>query len=544
MLPKERRNNHVMEEAQTINQYLTFGTELPIPYTEFLSFEQISNLPPSPDLSKLRDPLTWSSRKKLFVVILSSVVTLLTAECAGLYSPGSNFMAEEWNVSHEVILIGIPSFTTGFAVAPMILAPFSEINGRRPVVIVTGLLFIICQICCGVTRSYGGFIAARFFLGVGGSTFSTMVGGIISDIYSTRERNTPMALFSMGAIFGTGLGPLLSGFIAQNLQWRWMFYVQVIMDAVIIIPFLIYFDETRGSVILSRKAQALNTWYEQLKQAGCPGLVYRSISTSSTINDPKLLVARIRWKVAADEERSNLATMLRISVTRPFHLLFTEPILFSFALWVTFCWMVLYLTLGAVPLVYTSLSYKFSIQDSSAVFASLSIAALIYTPICIYQEKLAYHTNWFGFRNRSKTPEHRLVFASFQSLFLPIGLLVFGWTARASIHPAVSAFGLFLATIGIFSIYLAVFNYLADTYGVHASSALAAQSFCRNMAGGAIPLYTAAMYRSLGPGPASSLLAGVGIILCLVPSVLLIWGSKIRAQSPFAVCEHCEEHTE
>ena len=78
----------------------------------------------------------------------------------------------------------------------MVLAPFSEINGRRPVFIATGVLFVICQLCCAITRSFGGMLAARFFAGVGGSTFSTMVGGVISDIYHKEDRNAPMALFS------------------------------------------------------------------------------------------------------------------------------------------------------------------------------------------------------------------------------------------------------------------------------------------------------------------------------------------------------------
>jgi MFS family permease len=62
----------------------------------------------------------------------------------------------------------------GFAIAPMILAPLSEINGRRPVFIASGILFVICQLCTGITRSYAGMLVVRFFVGVGGSTFSTM----------------------------------------------------------------------------------------------------------------------------------------------------------------------------------------------------------------------------------------------------------------------------------------------------------------------------------------------------------------------------------
>ena len=60
----------------------------------------------------------------------------------------------------------------------MVLAPFSEINGRRPVFIVSGLLFVLAQLFCAVTRLFSGMLIARFLAGVGGSTFSTMVGGV------------------------------------------------------------------------------------------------------------------------------------------------------------------------------------------------------------------------------------------------------------------------------------------------------------------------------------------------------------------------------
>lgn len=102
----------------------------------------------------------------------------------------------------------------------MVLAPFSEINGRYPVFVGAGIVFLVCQICCAVTRSYAGMLVARFWVGCGSSVFSTMVGGVVSDLYHAEDRNTPMALFSGGALFGTGLGPLVSGFIAQNAHWR------------------------------------------------------------------------------------------------------------------------------------------------------------------------------------------------------------------------------------------------------------------------------------------------------------------------------------
>jgi multidrug resistance protein len=508
------------QKTPVIYKLLTFETEIPSPYLVNLRGNSSQDLPPPPQLAKYNSPLNWSPARKSLITWLSCAVTCFTAYSAGAYNPGADQMRRKWGVSLTAVLLGITTFTCGFAIAPMVLAPFSELNGRKPVFIATGALFVISQLCCGLTNSYAGFLVARFFVGVGGSTFSTMVGGVVSDLYASAERNTPMSYFSGAALFGTGLGPLVSGFIAQHLSYRWMFYVQTIVDGTLILILALCFDETRGSVLLSRKARELNKWYAALEEAGASGYAFRT--------------ERFRWKVATDEQRDGLAHMIRISLSRPFHLLCTEPILFSFSLWVSFSWAVLYLTLAAIPLVYREI-YHFNTESAFAVFASISIAALIFTPITVVQEHLARKHDWFHFRARTATPEHRLLFACVQSFLLPAGLFVFGWTARADVSPALPALGIALATMGIFSIYLATFNYLADVYGAYASSALAAQSFCRNVAAGVLPLVTGAMFHRLGVGPASSLLAGVGVLLGGVPWALLLFGDRVRGASPFAV---------
>lgn len=360
----------------------------------------------------------------------------------------------------------------------MVLAPFSEIQGRRPVFIASGLLFVICQLCTGLTQSYAGMLIVRFFAGVGGSTFSTMVGGVVSDIYHTDDRNKPMAIFSGGALFGTGFGPLVAGFIAQNTSWRWIFHVQTIVDGLMVAIIVLVFKETRGSVLLSRKAHALNEWYATLESAGY----------SSAISLPQgTAPQRIRWKVLSDEERSSLHKMIAISLYRPFHLLFTEPVVFFFSLWVAFSWAVLYLTLAAIPLVFER-THGFDLQTANAVFAAISIGAVLATFLSIYQERLARSKRYAHTRLARNiaagVPEARLYFACVESAFMPIGLFLFGWSGSyADVHWIVPAIAVVLATLGIFAIYLSTFNYLADTYHRYASSALAAQSFCRNMLG-------------------------------------------------------------
>ncbi|KAL2838650.1 major facilitator superfamily domain-containing protein [Aspergillus pseudoustus] len=525
-----RSPEYLSEKNPTISQdieylYLDFDTPLPTPWITSPPDAAAGQSPPpdAPNLGKYTSPFLWPKWRKSMMTWISCAVTALAGYSAGEITPASGPLTEEWDISSVVYNLGITIFCIGFALAPMVLAPFSEINGRRPIFVASGVLFVACIVACGGTRLFSGFLVARFFQGVGASTFSTMVGGVISDIYHAEDRNTPMALFAGAALFGTGLAPLISSAIVQHASWRWIYWSHAIVSGVFVVIIFFFFRETRGSVLLSRKAQALNRYYEQLEAAGHVGLLYGEGEKSQE------MLRRIRWKVKSDEQRESLVQMISISLYRPFHMLVTEPVVFFFSLWVSFSWAVLYLQFGSIPLVFET-NHHFNLEQNGAVFTSMCVGALVITVISIYHEKLF---SLFS-RQLPHTPEARLYFVCIECILMPIGLFWFGWTSSSSIHWISPTIAIAFATMGIFSVYLAVFNYLADTYHRYASSAIAAQSCCRNLLGGVFPLVTHAMFNNLGFPEASSLLGAIGAVLCVVPWVLVFYGERIRARSRLA----------
>ncbi|KIW18171.1 hypothetical protein PV08_02459 [Exophiala spinifera] len=502
--------------------HLTFESDIPL--TPAFPAGLQRDYPPPPDLRHYDNPFSWSRTRKNWMTWLSCSANIAAAYSAGSYAAPAFQLTEKWGVSEVAYNVGITIFTCGFGFAPMVLAPFSEINGRRPVFIATGALFVICQVCCAVTESYGGMLAARFFLGVGGSTFSTMVGGILADVWITAERNTPMVLFTGATLLG--LGPLVSGFVAQNLSWRWVFWIQVMTSGALVSLVIIFFRETRGTIILSRKARILNKWYEELERAGATGLVLDCVGRDKD----RRTTRRIRWRVKADEERSSIGRMIATSLYRPIHMLFTEPVVFFFSLWVGFSWAILYLQFGSIPLVY-EVNHGFSLEQTGAVFTSICIGGIFSTILSIHQENYAVKRNPVKFNG---SPEGRLAFACVESALMPIGIFWFGFTCYPSIHWIVPTIGIMISTMGIFSIFLATFNYTADVYQIYASSALAASGLCRNLLGGSFPLVTKQMFLNLGFQGASGLLGGIAALLTLVPWVLYFNGPKIRARSRIA----------
>lgn len=497
----------LITDLETLPQHSRGGKETP---------SDDAACPPPPDLERFASPLQWSRSQKNIVTWLSCFSTLITSYTPGAYTAGLDQYRTEWHLSETTIYAGVTVFTLCFAAAPMILAPFSELQGRRPVFVISGIIFVISQIGSGVTSSFAGMLITRALAGISCSVFSTVVGGVLSDIYTTSERNKPMVIFTGAAMCGTGLGPMVSGILVQHLSWRWIFYVQTITCGVVVIALTAFFKETRGSVILRRKVRTLNAWYDARERAGYVGL------EELREGHP---VQRVRWKVAKEAERDTVYSMIKVSLSRPLQLFFTESVVFWFSLWMAFAWSVLYMTFEALPLVFTT-NHGFNAQQNGLVFSTIPVASLIAASVAIYQD---------GSTQRSdKEPEARLYTTCLQSTLLPIGLFWLGWTLFPSIHWIVPTLAVGCITLGIFSVYLAVSNYLADMYGSYASSAIAAQSFCRNVFAAAIPLFTLPLFRTLTFQGASSLLGGVGIAISLVPWILVRYGPSIRARSKIA----------
>ena len=136
-------NTNTLQQIEYL--YLDFTTPIPTPVGISSSPQpghpSRSSPPPAPNLTPYTSPFLWSESRKTIITIISCCVTALSAYAAGEYTPPSEELMAKWHVGKVVYNLGITLFTLGFGIAPMVLAPFSEINGRRPIFVASGLVF-------------------------------------------------------------------------------------------------------------------------------------------------------------------------------------------------------------------------------------------------------------------------------------------------------------------------------------------------------------------------------------------------------------------
>jgi hypothetical protein len=167
----------------------------------------------------------------------------------------------------------------------------------------------------------------RLLGGTFGSSPLVIVGGILADVWDSYRRGQAMSMFSATTFLGPTLGrwhlnailtsgPFIAGFLSMTGPegWRWLFWVLFTFGGLSTIVLYFTLPETYAPILLRGKARKVRA------ETGDP-LVYAAI----------------------EREDQRILKLLKITLCRPFQLLFGDIIIFLVCLYLSFCYGVQYL---------------------------------------------------------------------------------------------------------------------------------------------------------------------------------------------------------
>lgn len=449
------------------------------------------------------DPYNWSFQLKAFITCILCGMTLFIGLATTAYSSGMSRMVKDLHTSQEVGQLGLFAFNQTCALAPLFLAPFCELVGRRIIYVGGYLGFCLCFIGLSLGKNIGTIIGLRAVLGLTGSIGTILVGGTFDDLFRPEDRATPMALFAFIAIFGTVAAPIYAGFVDEKIGWRWLEAIQGLSNIPLFAICVLGLRETRGSVTLQKRAKKLR------KETGDE-----------------------RWVAKEELEAPGIKDMLYNSTVKAVEMLVTEPVVFFFGLWIAFAWFLTFLFLSVIPITFTE-KKGWSEGVSGLPYIGLacgcSLAFIVNFAQIYYYDKLRKEAG------HPIPPENRLYGAMFGACFLPFGLFIYSFTQYERITWVAPCIGLGCIAFGIFFIFESCYSYTSDCYGPSASSAIAGQGFMRNTLGAVSPLFASQFFHNVGSQYAGLILSIVALLLTTLPYVLFKFGPAIRARSGRAI---------
>ncbi len=310
------------------------------------------------------NPHNWSLKRKRLVTGIALLSTLLVPLNGTSITVAAAEINQEFGISDATFPNSywpVASWSLGGALFVIVFLPLMEDIGIRIGFIISYVFFFLMIIPQALANSFATLIVTRFFSGGCVALLANTIASVIPDIWADdRARSIPVGLYIVTYEAGNTLGPPMFAGVMQYIgNWRWyiqrpprtpltirltrlrIFYIQLIMYGALAPLFFLLLHETRGTVILHRRAQHLRKTTRQ------------SIYTAAELHQPPL------------------STRLLKSTTRPAYLLLTEPVLLASTLWSAFSFGTVFLFTQSTAQVYSTLygwpAYRIGYLQSAVV---------------------------------------------------------------------------------------------------------------------------------------------------------------------------------
>ncbi|KAJ3561103.1 hypothetical protein NP233_g10402 [Leucocoprinus birnbaumii] len=432
----------------------------------------------------------WRKWLAVLVISASSLCITCTSTLAAFAEVG---IASEFKVKKIVSVLSVSLFIEGLGIGPLIVGPLSEVFGRNPIYRASYVLLFAFSWAV----AFAPDIVFRLFTGLCGAAFLSVAGGSVTDLFSDREVATPMAIYTISPFLGPVIGPLISGFINQHLEWRWTFYLVIAWSFAQLVALYLCVPETFVPVLLKRKVRKLAAQNRE-------NLQKRRLASDQQRNPDQLLYSFQTYLVGQNGVHAGYMVVMGI----------------------------LYLSFQVYPIIFEQ-QHGFNLQETGLGFLGIGVGLLM---------GLATQPLWNRFhdriteRNNGKLPpEARLYMGQVGGICIPVSLFWLAFTTYPSVHWIVPIIASVPFGAGIYFVYTSTFTYLVTAYRPVAASAMAGNSAMRATFGAVFPLFAGAMYTRLGTVGATALLAGLMTLIAPLPFVIARIGPSLRRQSRFAV---------
>jgi DHA2 family multidrug resistance protein len=157
-------------------------------------------------------------------VMLATVMQILDTTIANVALP---HMQTALGATADTITWVLTSYIVASAIAIPITGWLSDRFGSRNLFLGAVAGFVMASMLCGIATSLEEMVAFRILQGISAAFINPLSQTVMLDINPPSKQARAMTIWGQGIMVGPILGPVLGGWLTDNFDWRWCFYVNV-----------------------------------------------------------------------------------------------------------------------------------------------------------------------------------------------------------------------------------------------------------------------------------------------------------------------------
>ncbi|KAJ5714644.1 uncharacterized protein N7483_011825 [Penicillium malachiteum] len=161
-------------------------------------------------------PMNWSFKKKALTMILYGMTTMGATWASSIYSSAIPDVEKEFHIGEVTATLGTSLLLFGFGLGPILSAPLSEFYGRKKPVLIPYFISIMFSFATATAKDTQTIMITRFFSGFFGGAPITNTSGVLADIWSPKQRGAAMVAYAMALVGGPVIGPIVGGAIVDS----------------------------------------------------------------------------------------------------------------------------------------------------------------------------------------------------------------------------------------------------------------------------------------------------------------------------------------
>ncbi|KAF9912731.1 hypothetical protein EC991_009467 [Linnemannia zychae] len=189
-----------------------------------------------------KSPMSKARQMVVFLGIL--MVLFLAALDQSIVTTALPSISKDFNNFSEISWVGTGFLLTMTAIQPL-YGVAADLAGRKRTMMFANAIFFVGSALCGAAQSMNMLIIGRAIQGIGGSGILTLSLILVADIVPLRNRGKYQSLTAFVYALASVFGPLLGGAFADNVTWRWAFYINLPIGALGMILLAVFLHMNR-----------------------------------------------------------------------------------------------------------------------------------------------------------------------------------------------------------------------------------------------------------------------------------------------------------